>query len=121
MLGWFIRRMARRQLDTFERTFDYDASYMREMLHTSRTGFMRFAPIAKMAAYREDVPLDAWYAAKLTASVAADCGPCTQLVVRMAEADGVPHEVLRGILQRDEAAAGPQAWLGVRFADAVLA
>jgi len=117
MLKWLIRR----RLDAFERTFDYDASYMREMLDTSFTGFRRFAPLAKMAAHREDVPLDAWYAAKIAALLAEDCGPCTQLVVNMAERDGVSAPVLRGILAGDEKAMGADALLGLRFAHAVLA
>ncbi|HYD80900.1 MAG TPA: hypothetical protein VEC06_13925 [Paucimonas sp.] len=117
MLKW----IARAQLDKFERAFDYDVSYMREMLDTSRRGFMRFSPVAKMAAYREDVPVDAWYAAKIVALLVEDCGPCTQLVVRMAEADGVSQAVLRSVLLNDEKGMGNDVALSVRFARAVLA
>ncbi|WP_286758046.1 hypothetical protein, partial [Ralstonia sp. RL] len=81
----------------------------------------RFSAVAKMAAHREAVPPEAWYAAKLTATIAEDCGPCTQLVVRMAEADGVSVSVLRGILDGDERAMGSHAALAQRFARAVLA
>jgi hypothetical protein len=35
---------------------------------------------------------------------AEDCGPCTQLVVDMARADGVPDALLRAVLQDDHAA-----------------
>ncbi|HEY0845304.1 MAG TPA: hypothetical protein VGE12_08050 [Noviherbaspirillum sp.] len=117
MLKW----IARRQLDAFERTFDYDASYMREMLDTSWRGFMRFSAITKLAAYREDVPRDAWHAAKLVATIAEDCGPCTQLGVNMAEAAGVPSSVLRGVLTDDETLMGSDVTLAVRFARAAMA
>lgn len=116
-----LRWIARRRLAAFERAFGYDTSYMRDMLAASWRGFMRFSAAAKMAAHREEVPPDAWYAAKLTATLAEDCGPCTQLVVRMAEADGVGAAVLRGILEGDERAMGSDAALAQRFARAVLA
>jgi len=117
MLKWFVRR----QLDAFEKDYDYDTAYMREMLDTSFTGFRRYAAISKMVAHREDVPLDTWYAAKIVAMLAEDCGPCTQLTVTMAEREGVSQAVLRAILAGDETAMGEQALLGVRYARAVLA
>ena len=116
-----LRWMARRRLAAFERAFEYDTGYMREMLDASWASFLRFSAVAKMATLREDVPPDAWYAAKLSATMAEDCGPCTQLVVRMAEADGVSAAALRGILEGDERAMGHDAALAQRFARAVLA
>ena len=117
MLKWFVRR----QLDAFEKDYGYDAAYMREMLDTSFTGLRRYAAVSKMVAHREDVPLDTWYAAKIVAILAEDCGPCTQLTVTMADREGVPQAVLRAILAGDEAGMGEQALLGVRYARAVLA
>lgn len=117
MLKW----IARRRLDAFEQAFDYDVSYMREMMATSWTGFMRFSAITRLAAHREDIPADAWHAAKLVATLAEDCGPCTQLGVKMAEAAGVSPAVLRGVLLDDEKAMGPDVTLAVRFARAVIA
>lgn len=116
-----LRWIARRRLVAFERAFDYDASYMHEMLDVSLTGFMRFSPVAKLAQHREGVPLDAWYAAKIAATLAEDCGPCTQLMVTMAEKEGVGQAVLRGILDGDEQTMGPDAALALRFARATLA
>lgn len=117
MLKW----IARRRLDAFENAFDYDASYMRAMLDTSWKGFLRFNAIVKLAAHREDVPVDAWHAAKLVGTIAEDCGPCTQLGVRMAEAAGVPSSVLRGVLTNDENLMGSEVALAVRFARAAIA
>lgn len=117
MLTWLLRR----QIAAFERSFDYDASYMHRMLDVSRRAFMRFAPLGKLASHHEDVPLDVWYAAKIVAALSEDCGPCTQLTVTMAEREGVKPVVLRAILDDDEEAMGEQAALGVRFARAALA
>jgi hypothetical protein len=116
-----LRGLIKRRLAAFERAYDYDTSYTRDILDASLTAFWRFLPIEKMARFRKDVPLDAWYAAKIAAALSEDCGPCTQLVVDMAEKAGVAPGVLRGILAGDEAAMGPDATLGLRFARAVLA
>jgi hypothetical protein len=51
--------------------------------------------------------------------MAEDCGPCTQLVVTMAEREGVSPHTLRAILAGDRAALPPDT-LGFRFARAVL-
>ena len=117
MRRWLIRRF----IAAFERRYDYDMSYAHEILNQSPRAFMGFLRVTKLAKYREAVPLEAWYGAKLAATKAEDCGPCTQLVVRMAEEDGVPAKVLRGILIGDDAAMGTDASLGYRYAEASLA
>jgi len=117
MLRWLIRR----RLAAFERDWDYDASYMRDILDASTDACMRFAKIEGIAKYREDVPPEAWYAAKIAATLAEDCGPCTQLAVTMAEREGVGPDVLRQVLAGNEQAMGSNVALGFHFARAVLA
>ena len=98
-----IRRLLEHQLATFERRWHYPMDYARTLLRASRRGFWRFARVMPLAAWRDGVPLAAWHAAKLVAVRAEDCGPCTQLVVDMARADGVPDALLRALLQDDHA------------------
>lgn len=117
MIDWFIRR----RLAAFERRYGYDAGYARELLAFSRPAFMRYAEVSRMAAHRQDLPLQAWYAAKVTAARAEDCGPCTQLAVDMARDDGVPDALLRAVLRDDEPAMGEDAALGWRYARAAIA
>jgi hypothetical protein len=78
-----------------------------------------------LSSYRRDVPADVYYAAKLTAIVAEDCGPCSQLVVAMALGDGVDPRtvatVVGGAEEEIDAVLAEPARLGVRFARAVLA
>jgi len=95
--------------------------YARYIYEASPRGFWKFVRTMKLSEHREGVPRGAWYAAKLVATLGEDCGPCTQLVVTMAERAGVSAGALRGILAGDEAAMGPEAALGYRFAKAVLA
>jgi len=117
MLGWLVRR----QIAKFERNFDYDLTYARDIYDASPRAFFRFARISGIAEHRENVPREAWFAAKIAAAMAEDCGPCTQLVVTMAEREGVSPRTLRAILAGEQGALPPDARLGFRFANAVLA
>lgn len=117
MLDWLIRR----RLAAFEKTYGYDISYARELLAVNRKGFLRFARVQPMADCRDGVPAEAWYAAKLAAVRAEDCGPCTQLSVDMARAAGVADEVLRAVLCNDLAALDADTALAVRYTQAAVA
>lgn len=116
MLGWLVRR----RIAAIERAFDYDMSYARDIYDASPRAFFRFSKILGISSYREDAPKEAWYAAKLAASLSEDCGPCTQLVVKMAERDGMSPAAIRAVLFGDEAAMPPDTALGFRFAKSVL-
>src|SRR5215475_2170504 len=116
MLGWLIRR----RLDSFGKNFNYDTSYMREMYDVSPRAFFRFSKMLGISSYREDVPKEAWFAAKLVATLTEDCGPCTQLVATMAEREGVSAATIRSVLSGEEEHMPPDASLGYRFARAVL-
>lgn len=116
MIDWLIRR----RITAFERAFDYDMSHARDLLGLSRKAFWRFSRAQALAEYREGVPLEAWYAAKLAATLSEDCGPCTQLAVDMARRAGVSDATLRALLLSDVAALAPDASLGYRYAVAAL-
>jgi len=96
MLKWLIRR----RLAAFERDFDYDLTYVRSLLDTDMAAFRKFAAISGMAHYRRDVPVDVCCAAGLTASLAEDCGPCTQLGVTMALREGVKPETIAAVFRK---------------------
>lgn len=89
-------RFVRRQLERFERRWQYDASYMREVLDEGGIGaLLPMQTLQKLGAYRKDVSPEVHYAAGLAATRAADCGPCMQLGVRMAEAQSVSSHLRR--------------------------
>jgi uncharacterized lipoprotein YbaY len=116
MLKWLIRN----RLAAFEKKFGYDASYARDILAADTRAFFAFARTAGLK-YRRDVPRDAYWSANLVGTVTEDCGPCTQLVVTMALADGADPKVLAAVLANDDAALPEDARLVVRFARAALA
>jgi hypothetical protein len=116
MLRFFFSRY----LDKFERTWGYDASYMRDVLAVSPASLLKFY-LSTAAADRKAAPTEGILAAGLAGVLAEDCGPCTQIGVDMASAGGVKPEILRAILAGDEAGMGETAALAWRFANASLA
>ena len=109
-----------RYLNGFERTWGYDASYMRQVLAVNPWSFLKFS-LGTQAADRSAAPAEALAAAALAGTLAEDCGPCTQIGVDMATAGGMDPEVIRAILAGDETAMGETAALSWRFARASLA
>lgn len=115
-----FRFFAALALDRFSKQFDYEVSYMRAILKASPRAFMRLYDLTKGASHREAAPKDAYYVAKLVGAMAEDCGPCTQLVVNMARAAGVPEAQIEAVLTRNIDAMSADATLGFRFAEAII-
>jgi hypothetical protein len=116
MLKWFMRK----GIEAFERKWNYDASYVRELIDADPMAVWKFSRAAAIGSYRKDVPLAAWTAAAITAVRHEDCGPCTQLGVSMAEKSGVDPKVLRAILNEDAEAMPDDVFLAWRFTRATL-
>src|SRR6266571_4557192 len=92
MFKWLVNR----RLKKFEREFDYSMDYVREILAATTRGFLAFSKALSLAKYREGAPREATYAASIAATLAEDCGRCTQLVVTMAEHEDVSPATGRG-------------------------
>jgi hypothetical protein len=116
MLRWFLRR----QIARFERTWNYDASYLHEMIETDPHAMLAFGKLQAISRYRKNVPPAVRSAAGIVSVMSEDCGPCTQLGVDMAERGGVDPAVLRAIVARDFAAMPDDVALVVRFTEATL-
>jgi hypothetical protein len=114
-----LKTLLSSRVDKLERTWGYDASYVRELIDASPWTFLKFLAATSMVP-RRDAPAAALAAAGLVGTMAEDCGPCTQLGIDMAARSGVPAQVLRAILEGDEAGMGETAALGYRFARASL-
>ncbi len=118
MLKWFVKR----QLESFGRRWGYDTGYVREIVDDAGVGAVTpLQALGKLGAYRKNVSLDAYYGAALTAGKAADCGPCLQLGVSMAEAAGVDGRTIRAILDGSSAELSKDARLGVELALGTIA
>jgi len=115
-----LKDMLTRWINGFQRQWGYDATYMRDVIHASPASFVKFA-FGTRAADPKAAPPEALFAAQLAGVLAEDCGPCTQLGVDMAVANGIDPAVVRGVLAGDDAAMGETAALAFRFAQASLA
>jgi len=116
MLRWFMQRW----IDKFERAWNYDTSYVRELLDADTRALFAFSKVQALGAYRKDVPPAAYCAAGIAGTMSEDCGPCTQLAIDMAQRQGVDPAVLRAIVARDVTAMPYDVALAFRFAEASL-
>jgi hypothetical protein len=115
-----LKAILSRWLDGFERSWAYDASYMRLLLRVSPASLIKFA-LGTRAPDVRAAPGVALTAAGIVGTLAEDCGPCTQIAADMASAHGIPPAIIRAIIAGDEAAMGETAALAWRFARASLA
>jgi hypothetical protein len=116
MFKWFFRR----QIAAFERTWNYDASYVHGMIDADPRAVMALGKVMGLGRYRRDIPVAAHYAAGIVSVMAEDCGPCTQLAINMAERDGIDPAILRAVVARDFAAMPYEVALAARFAQKTL-
>jgi hypothetical protein len=117
MLTWLMLGAVRR----LERRYDYDAGYLRALAAASPKALIAFSGVGRLQGFRQGAPPAAIAAAALAGTLNEDCGPCTQIVVRRAEEEGVAPEVLAAILVGDGEAMGSDAGLAFGFARASLA
>jgi hypothetical protein len=116
MIKWFLRRW----IDKFERTWSYDASYLRDVLDADPRALMAFSKVTGIGTYHKDVPPAVYTAAGLVAVMSEDCGPCTQLAIDMAQRGGVDPAILRAVVARDLRAMPEDVALAVRFVETSL-
>jgi hypothetical protein len=116
MIRWFLRR----QIAAFERTWNYDASYIQELIDADPRAAITFGRAVGVGRYRKDLPLAPHFAAGIVAVMAEDCGPCTQLAIDMAERAGVDPAILRAVVAHDLTAMPYEVALAVRFTEATL-
>lgn len=85
-------------INDFEQHYQYDGTYMRELLAASTEGFKRFHNFLPLSEYREKLSLEDYWIGKLAAMQVEDCGDCLQLNVRMALEAGLAKSVLEAAI-----------------------
>ena len=117
MVRWALHKA----ITKFERAWNYDASYMHEMIDVSPRAAWLFSRVTALGQFRRDIPIDAWCAAGITAVRHEDCGPCTQLAVTMAERAGVSTAILDALFADKPEAMPADVALVWNFTRATLA
>lgn len=114
MIRWLLNKM----INGFEKRYDYDAQYMREINQVSPSAIIRLLSFSGITNYRGN-ELSVWGGAALASTLHGDCGPCAQLMVdRLLELELNPADI-QACVQGDYLSAGATG-LGYQFALAVL-
>lgn len=99
---------SRERIRDFGRHYDYDVSFLEELMEASPEAFRAFEAAMPMGRVRKAAPAEAVFIAKIAAMRAQDCGSCTELNVKMAREAGVAGPVIRGALWGGEGLNGEQ-------------
>lgn len=114
-----IKAIISRSLNSFTKKYDYDTAYMQEILAADPRAIIKLGLARTLFDYSRPLPPTTWHAARVRAVQSADCGPCLELAIKLAEENGVTHETVVSILKGK--VAEPDLQLAVDFTDAVLA
>lgn len=85
-------------LEGFQSHFNYDTSYMKEMLTENSKAFETFEAFLPMSTFVDKSPKDVIFVARLTSMKNEDCGACLQLNVDMATEAGVDKEIIQEVI-----------------------
>jgi hypothetical protein len=89
-------------IDDFEAHYDYDCTYMREMVKSSPEGFDTYTNFIPMGSYNKVLSKDVMWVCKLASTLTEDCGACVQLAIKLALEQGVSVEMAKTVVQSPE-------------------
>jgi hypothetical protein len=115
-----LKRFLKRRIEHFERKWDYDATYLKEVAEASPAALVKITLAQPLFHHRAGAPAAAWFAAAAGATRLADCAPCFELALKMGQRSGLPAELIEAIRADDEAAMSEDAALGYAFARALV-
>ena len=72
MIRWALGKA----IDRFERDWNYDASYMRDIIDASPRAAWLFSRLTTLGQFLCDLPVEPWFAAGITSVRHEDCAPC---------------------------------------------
>lgn len=84
----------KRWLTRFERRYDYDAGFLREILSADSVGALKLTLAAGFLSHDFGLPKTVRAVAHVRSTVRADCGSCLRLAVTMARDAGLRTEEL---------------------------
>ncbi|MEL7032529.1 MAG: hypothetical protein AAGL97_00810 [Pseudomonadota bacterium] len=116
MIKWLLRRTAR----AFGKSYDYDVSYMLDVIDESAGAGLRLSGFPLISQYRgPKAAQQVWAGAIFASTLEGDCGPCAQLVIDMALEAGADPAQMKACFDGDPQRAG-DIGLGFRFAMAAI-
>jgi hypothetical protein len=113
-----IKFLLHRIVSRMERRYDYDATYLHELIDLSPTAARRFAMAQSTGSWQGPAPRDAWHAASIAGALVEDCGPCVQIATDRAVEAGMASGTIKALLAGETADGDAQ--LGFDYARALL-
>jgi len=114
-----IRKFLKRQIRKFGAKYDYDTGYMDEVCDHDPFALVKLAMARGFLEHRGPLSPAAWHTARLRSAREADCGPCLELAVKIAEEEGLDRGTIISILRGT--VADPDLARIAAYTDAVLA
>lgn len=90
---------SRQTLRDFGKHFEYDVGYLLELADASPDAFRAFEAAMPMSRVQKAASTEAVHIAKIAAMRAQDCGPCTELALKIAREAGMTEPVIQGALR----------------------
>lgn len=90
---------SRQMIQGFGHHYDYDVGYLEELMDASPEAFRAFEAAMPMARVQSTATAEQIFIVKIAAMRAQDCGPCTELSLKMAREAGVAEPVIQGALR----------------------
>lgn len=114
-----ISYLMRKAFASFGRRYNYDISHLEEVSDIYSAKAWRYMLLTPFSQHYTAASKEACFAAKITSTHMADCGPCTNLTLQMAIEAGIDRTQLSAILLGDKAAMSPDILLGYNYAYAM--
>lgn len=96
----------REEARDFSQRYDYDNSYMEDLLERSPEAYQAFLGGMGMSGVQQATPPELAAVARMAALRVEDCGSCLELSIKMAREAGVSEAVIRGALRGGEGLEG---------------
>jgi len=97
----FDEKKSLEMLEGFQAHYDYDTTYMKEMVKAAPKAYENFEAFLPMASFINATPKEVMYVVKVASMKNEDCGACLQLNVDMAIEAGVDKEIIKEVVFND--------------------
>ena len=93
-----MRKLILNRIDKQERILGASLDWLRALVSASLPAFLRFLLLTPLGHHRQRLPKNAWYVARLAATLHEDCGSCAQIVVNLARKDGISRVLVNSVM-----------------------
>ena len=94
----FDEKKSLEMLEGYSAHYNYDTSYMKNMLKEAPLAYQTFEGFLPMASYSNKIEKDVFFVAQLTAMKNEDCGTCLQLIVDKEIEAGVDKNIIEDLM-----------------------